>query len=70
MTELTPLDQAHAEMEANPQDDTARLRFYDRLAAAELFLMLTEEPRGAQVSPRFFDVTGGRFVLAFDREER
>ena len=28
---MTPIDAAHAEMEANPDNDTARLRFYERL---------------------------------------
>ena len=41
MTELTPLDTAHDAMQAAPEDDRARLRFYERLADSELFLMLT-----------------------------
>lgn len=69
MTE-TPLDTAHAAMEAAPDDDAARLRFYERLADSELFLMLTEEAVGPNVSPEVFDTGGARFVLAFDREER
>ncbi|MDA7423998.1 SseB family protein [Thalassococcus lentus] len=69
MTE-TPLDRAHAAMEADPTNDTLRLRFYDALAAAELFLMLAEEPQGGSVSPEIFDVQDARFVLAFDLEER
>ena len=40
MTEETPLDAAHAAMEAAPEDDAARLRFYERLADSELFLLL------------------------------
>ncbi len=69
-SDLTPLDQAHAQMEAAPDDDAARLRFYDRLAHSELFLMLTEEPVGESVSPEIFDLGEARFVLGFDREER
>ncbi len=43
MTDLTPLDTAHAAMEAAPADDAARLRFYERLADSEMFLLLSEE---------------------------
>ncbi len=70
MTEETPLDTTHAAMEAAPEDDTARLRFYERLADSELFLMLAEEARDENISPEVFDVAEGRFLLAFDREER
>lgn len=70
MTETTPLDTAHAAMEADPQDDAARLRFYDRLADAELFLLLEGEAEGDRITPRVFPVEEHRYVLAFDREER
>lgn len=70
MTDHTPLDLAHIAMEAAPNDDAARLGFYARLADAELFLLLTEEPSDDNLSPQIFDVSEGRFVLAFDREER
>ncbi len=70
MTEATALDTAHTAMEAAPQDDAARLRFFERLADSELFLMLTEEAQGENISPELFDVADGRFVLAFDREDR
>ena len=68
--ETTALDQAHARMEAAPEDDAARLRFYDRLAQSELFLMLTADPEGDSISPEIFDLGDARFVLGFDREER
>ncbi len=70
MTETTALDTAHTAMEASPGDDLARLRFFERLADCELFLMLTEEAQGENISPELFDVADGRFVLAFDREDR
>ena len=66
----TPIDTAHAAMVARPQDDAARLAFFERLADAELVLMLTAEPEGEQIAPELFAVQGGRFVLAFDAEER
>lgn len=70
MTTETPLDLAHAAMQAAPAEDAPRLRFYERLADAELFLMLSEEAAGGQITPALFDTPEGRFVLVFDREER
>lgn len=72
MTEntLTELDRAHAAMEAAPDDDAARLRYYDRLASTELFVMLTGEPQGDAISPELFDLGDARFLLAFDLEDR
>ncbi len=70
MTETTALDAAYAAMLAAPEDDSARLRFFERLADSELFLMLSEEARDENISPELFDVADGRFVLAFDLEER
>ena len=51
MTEATPLDIAHAAMMADESDDAARLRFYERMADVELFLLLEDEPDADQVSP-------------------
>ena len=71
MSDLTVLDQAHAAMQKAPHDDTARLRFYERLSECELYLMLTEEAgEDDQVTPELFEVDGARYVLVFDREER
>lgn len=72
MTEMTPLDLAHATMEEDSDDDAARLRFYERLAESELFLMLEQDEPGAedQVTPELFDLGNARYVLVFDREER
>lgn len=70
MTEQTPLDLAHAAMDAAPSDDAARLRYYERLADCELFLLLTKEAEGAQINPELFDLGDASFVLVFDREER
>ena len=67
MTEETPLDAAHAAMMASEDDDTARLRFYERVADVELFLLLEAEPLGDQVSPVLLD---DGYVLVFDRAER
>ncbi len=67
---MTDLDTAHAAMMAAPDDDTLRLRFYERLADTELFLLLSGEPDGDKISPEIFDISDGRFALVFDREER
>ncbi|SNX73771.1 type III secretion system (T3SS) SseB-like protein [Cereibacter ovatus] len=67
---MTPLDAAHAAMEAAPGDDAARLRFYGRLADGELFLLLEREPEDETLSPQLFDLEDGPVVLAFDLEER
>lgn len=67
---MTRIDDAHAAMEAAPEDDALRLRFYERLAESELFLLLAEEPRGEDVTPAEVEVEGQGFVLVFDLEER
>ena len=66
----TPLDIAHGAMDAAPEDDAARLKFYERLADSEMFLLLTKEAIGDQISPEIFDLGDASFVLVFDREER
>lgn len=70
MTEITPLDSAHAVMEAAVGDDAARLRFYERLADSELFVLLSAEVNGDQIEPELFEVEGVSYVLVFDRETR
>jgi hypothetical protein len=69
MTE-TPLDLAHTAMDASPEDELLRLRFFDALAGAELFLLLEAEAEGSAITPRTFPVDGIPYVLAFDTEER
>lgn len=65
----TLLDLAHAAHEADPDDDALRLRFHERLLDAELMLPVEGED-GAAVAPQVFHLSDGRFVLAFDRDER
>ena len=67
MTEQTPLDVAHAAMEAAPDDAAARLRFYERVADVELFLLLEAEPEGDQINPVLLE---DAHVLVFDRAAR
>ncbi len=68
MTAPTPLDTAHLQAQA-VGTDTARLAFFERLAEAELHLLLEAE-NGDVVTPRLFDVDGVRYALAFDLPER
>ena len=67
---MTDLDTAHAAMSAAPEDDAARLRFYERLADTELFMLLGAEAEGDQVTPELFEIEDQRFALVFDREAR
>lgn len=67
MTDLTPLDEAHAAMIAAEDDDAARLRFYERVADVELFLLLEAEPDEDQVTPKLLNE---EYVIVFDRSER
>ena len=67
---MTDLDEAHAVMESAPEDDAVRLRFYERLADTELFMLLGEEAAGDQIKPELFEIEDQQFALVFDREER
>ncbi|MCB2137135.1 MAG: SseB family protein [Rhodobacteraceae bacterium] len=64
----TPLDRAHAAMEAG--GNAARLAFFQEIADAELFLLLEREANDGEIAPKVFPLDEGSFVLAFDREER
>ncbi|NCO17535.1 MAG: SseB family protein [Alphaproteobacteria bacterium] len=66
----TALDAAHAAMTTSPDDAAARLRYFERLADGELFLLLAAEAEGDNLVPKVFDLEGGPVVLAFDLEER
>ena len=70
MTDQTPLDLAHIAMETAPDDVEKRLKYFERLADSELFLLLTEEAVGDRLKPELFELADASFVLAFDREER
>jgi hypothetical protein len=66
----TPIDRAAAAMQAAPEDDALRLRFFERIADAELFLLLAAEADGDLATPQVFPLDGAEVVLAFDREDR
>ena len=67
---MTPLDQAHAEMEMHPDQDAMRLKFYERLADSELFFLLEAEPTKDTAKPMIFPVEDQQYALVFDSEER
>lgn len=69
-TKPTPIDAAHAAMDASPLDDGARLKFYERLADSELFLLLEKEQEDDRIAPEVFEVQDASFVLVFDTIER
>jgi len=66
----TPIDGAHRAMEASPDNPRARLRFHERVMDSELFLLLEAEPDDDRLIPQVFELDEGRFVLAFDRDDR
>jgi hypothetical protein len=71
MTDIvTLLDAAHAAVTADPENETLRLRFFERLADGEMVLLLEREAMGDNLEPRVFDLEDGPVVLVFDREER
>lgn len=67
---MTPLDHAHAHMTAAPDDDGARLRFFERLLDSELVLLLDSEAEGETISPRLAQTEAGAVALAFDTDDR
>ncbi|MCV2877004.1 SseB family protein [Rhodobacteraceae bacterium XHP0102] len=69
---LTPLDQASVQMQAAEHAEAARLRFYDRLLSAELFVLLNTpaQAQDGKIDPKILSSEGTDFVLAFDTEER
>lgn len=69
-TAPTEIDRAHAAMEAAPQDDAARLAFYERLADSEVFLLLAGEAEDDRITPETFEIADATYALIFDREER
>ena len=66
----TVLDAAHAAMMGSPDNDTVRLRFYERLGDVELFLLLEGEAEDEKITPQIYDPGTGPIVLVFDRQER
>lgn len=66
----TELDSALHLMNQTPDNDVARLKFFERLADTELFILLEEEPEGDNIKPETVEYADMTFLLVFDREER
>jgi hypothetical protein len=65
----TPLGQALARLDAQTDDTTLRLAYYEVLSAAEVFVLLRAEPMGdGPLDPQLFPLDGVETVLAFDSE--
>lgn len=69
MAAETPLDLAFLAQEADP-DPALRLRFHERVLDAELAVPLAGSGAADALAPQVFELEDGRFVLAFDRDER
>lgn len=70
MSETTVLDLLHQATVAAPDDDAARVRFYERIADTELFVLLQSERDEADLAPQEFALEDGVFIMAFDRDDR
>ena len=70
MEDPTMLDRAHVAMQADLQDETAALRYYQVLADTPLLLVLQDVAIGGRVDPLVFDLDEGPVVLAFDTQAR
>ena len=57
-------------MQADDDDDGARLRYYGTLANADLCLLLDKEAGPTSLTPKVYDLEGGPYVLVFEGEER
>ena len=66
----TRLDQTHAAMQADTENEPARLGFYGALADAELFMLLEEEAGPDSIKPEILELEGDKFALVFDSEAR
>lgn len=67
---MTVLDTAHEAMQADPENETARLRFYERLISSQLFMALEEEPEGDDLKPLFIPLEEIPYALVFDTQAR
>ncbi len=70
MSTITDLDQAFAALALDGDNTEARLAFYQRFADTELHVLLVDDRRTRPLVPEVFDLEEGRYVLAFDLEER
>ena len=66
---MKQLNKAFREMSQDPENNDARLNYYGVLADTDLFLLLEQEPSNEILEPKFIQLEGNNFALAFDSEE-
>lgn len=66
----TPLDRAWSDLNADPDDTAKRLRYFERVMDAELFMVLDGADGDDTVTPKAQIIEGTEYVLAFDLESR
>ena len=66
---MKQLNKAFEEMSQNPENNDTRLNYYGVLADTDLFLLLEQEPSNEILEPKFIQLEGKNFALAFDSEE-
>ena len=66
---MEQLNKAFREMSQDPENNDARLNYYGVLADTDLFLLLEREPSNEILEPKFIQLEGNNFALAFDSEE-
>lgn len=66
---MKQLNKVFKEMSQNPENNDARLNYYGVLADTNLFLLLEQEPSNEILEPKFIQLEGKNFALAFDSEE-
>jgi len=66
----TVIDSAYAAMQAAPEDEVAHLAFYERVADAELYLLLEKEAASDVIEPKVIEGGDENLVLAFDTADR
>jgi len=67
---MTVLDTAHDAMQADPENEAARLKFYERFISSQLFMALEEEPVGDKLKPLFIPLEEIPYALVFDTQAR
>ncbi|WP_333833318.1 SseB family protein [Rubrimonas sp.] len=68
--DLTPLDRAWAEAEAEGAPESARARFFALLLETRLLVPVTPTPDDAPLAPLTFELEEGAVALAFDDDAR
>lgn len=64
------LNKAREYMDKCPDDDRARLQFYEALADSEVLVLLEGEPIGEKVNPQIIATEDGVFSLVFTSDEQ